>query len=191
MELQRWRMEEEARIAEESAMDSAENEKTKSVAAMQTTEKQREPQYGFRYRKYSIDEIEKATEHFAQSRKIGEGGYGPVFKCRLDHTPVAVKVLRPDATEGQSQFQREVEVLSCMRHPNMVLLMGACPEYGCLVYEYMANGSLDDRSLHSAHHPFLSSNESLPLLHYYMLAIFSTHTHTFIMQFTRCLFSYY
>ncbi|KAE9597832.1 putative transferase, protein kinase RLK-Pelle-RLCK-IXb family [Lupinus albus] len=38
----------------------------------------------------------------------------------------------------------QVEVLSCMRHPNMVLLLGACPEYGCLVYEYMANGSLDD-----------------------------------------------
>lgn len=36
-------------------------------------------------------------------------------------------------------------MLSCMRHPNMVLLLGACPEYGCLVYEYMANGSLEDR----------------------------------------------
>jgi len=38
----------------------------------------------------------------------------------------------------------QVEVLSRIRHPNMVLLLGACPEYGCLVYEYMANGSLDD-----------------------------------------------
>lgn len=39
----------------------------------------------------------------------------------------------------------QVEVLSRMRHPNMVLLLGACPEYGCLVYEYMANGSLEER----------------------------------------------
>lgn len=38
----------------------------------------------------------------------------------------------------------QLQVLSCMRHPNMVLLVGACPEYGCLVYEYMANGSLED-----------------------------------------------
>jgi serine/threonine protein kinase len=53
-------------------------------------------------------------------------------------------VLRPDAAQGRSQFQQEVEVLSCIRHPNMVLLLGACPEYGCLVYEYMASGSLDD-----------------------------------------------
>ncbi|XP_056690847.1 U-box domain-containing protein 35 isoform X2 [Spinacia oleracea] len=98
-----------------------------------------------RYRKYSIEEIEVATEYFTESRKIGEGGYGPVFRCELDHTVVAVKVLRPDAAQGRSQFQQEVEVLSCIRHPNMVLLLGACPEYGCLVYEYMHNGSLEDR----------------------------------------------
>lgn len=96
------------------------------------------------YRKYTIEEIETATEYFAESRKIGEGGYGPVYRCYLDHTPVAVKVLRPDAAQGREQFQREVEILSCMRHPNMVLLLGGCPEYGCLVYEYMGNGSLDD-----------------------------------------------
>ncbi|XP_017230370.1 U-box domain-containing protein 35 isoform X1 [Daucus carota subsp. sativus] len=171
VELQRWRMEEEARIAEESAMDSPDSEKTKSMEAVESSEeaqkskmhsqkelekKEGEPQYEFRYRRYTIDEIEAATEHFSRSRKIGEGGYGPVFKCRLDHTPVAVKVLRPDATEGRSQFQREVEVLSCMRHPNMVLLMGACPEYGCLVYEYMANGSLDDRLALQGNTPPLS-----------------------------------
>ncbi|CAI9772440.1 unnamed protein product [Fraxinus pennsylvanica] len=103
------------------------------------------PLISLRYRRYTIDEIEEATEYFTESRKIGEGGYGPVFKCRLDHTLVAVKVLRRDAAQGRSQFHLEVEVLSCMRHPNMVLLLGACPEYSCLVYEYMANGSLEDR----------------------------------------------
>ena len=39
----------------------------------------------------------------------------------------------------------QVDVLSTIRHPNMVLLLGACPEYGCLVYEYMDYGSLEDR----------------------------------------------
>ncbi|KAK7270591.1 hypothetical protein RJT34_25878 [Clitoria ternatea] len=97
-----------------------------------------------RYRRYSIQEIEAATDSFSESRRVGEGGYGPVFKCYLDHTPVAVKVLRPDAAQGRSQFQQEIDILSCMRHPNMVLLLGACPEYGILIYEYMANGSLDD-----------------------------------------------
>ncbi|KAK3011037.1 hypothetical protein RJ639_012658 [Escallonia herrerae] len=98
-----------------------------------------------RYRKYTIDEIETATEHFSESLKIGEGGYGPVYKGKIDHTRVAIKVLRPDAAQGRKQFQQEVEVLCCMRHPNMVLLLGACPEYGSLVYEFMNNGSLEDR----------------------------------------------
>ncbi|KAJ1438034.1 UspA [Sesbania bispinosa] len=97
-----------------------------------------------RYRRYSIEEVEEATNFFSNSLKIGEGGYGPVYRAELDHTPVAIKVLKPDAAQGRSQFQQEVEVLSCIRHPNMVLLLGACPEYGCLVYEHMANGSLDD-----------------------------------------------
>ncbi|KAK7384859.1 hypothetical protein VNO78_30562 [Psophocarpus tetragonolobus] len=166
---------EEARLAEEAALAMAEKEKARSKAAIETAEAQKriaelESQKRIsaelkayreteekrramdalshnhvRYRRYTIEEIEDATKFFSESQKIGEGGYGPVFKCHLDHTPVAVKVLRPDAAQGRSQFQREVEVLSCIRHPNMVLLLGACPEYGCLVYEYMANGSLDDR----------------------------------------------
>ncbi|KAJ0985201.1 hypothetical protein J5N97_003557 [Dioscorea zingiberensis] len=109
-----------------------------------------------RYRKYSIEEIEIATEFFADKRKIGEGGYGPVFRCNLDHTQVAIKVLRPDAAQGKTQFQQEVEILSCIRHPNMVLLLGACPEYGCLVYEYMANGSLEDRLFRRGNTPVIS-----------------------------------
>lgn len=61
-----------------------------------------------RYRRYKIEDIEKATNRFSESQKIGEGGYGPVFKCYLDHTSTAVKVLRPDAAQGRSQFHNEV-----------------------------------------------------------------------------------
>ena len=61
-----------------------------------------------RYRKYTIEEIEEATKVFSNSLKIGEGGYGPVYRSELDHTPVAIKVLKPDAAQGRSQFQQEV-----------------------------------------------------------------------------------
>ncbi|KVI05919.1 hypothetical protein Ccrd_015785 [Cynara cardunculus var. scolymus] len=105
------------------------------------------------YRKYSIEDIEIATDYFSNSLKIGEGGYGPVFRAYLDHIAVAIKVLRPDISQGQIQFQKEVEVLSCMRHPHMVLLFGACPEYGCLIYEYMENGSLEDRLFRKSNTP--------------------------------------
>ncbi|KAK7255654.1 hypothetical protein RIF29_29069 [Crotalaria pallida] len=98
------------------------------------------------YKRYDIKEIEVATHYFDKDLKIGEGGYGPVFKGVLDHTVVAIKALRPDITsQGEKQFKQEVDVLSSIRHPNMVLLLGACPEFGCLVYEYMENGSLEDR----------------------------------------------
>ncbi|BAT72939.1 hypothetical protein VIGAN_01038600 [Vigna angularis var. angularis] len=172
LELQRWKVEEqrkmeEARLTEETALSMDEKEKAKCVAAMEAAETSRKiaelearkrmtvesghkkttdmfSHCPARYRRYTIEEIEEATNLFSNSLKVGEGGYGPVYRCELDHTPVAVKILKPDAAQGQAQFQQEIEVLSSIRHPNMVLLLGACPEFGCLVYEYMANGSLDD-----------------------------------------------
>jgi hypothetical protein len=60
------------------------------------------------YRKYSIEEIQSATDFFSDSLKIGEGGYGAVYMGTLQHTKVAVKVLRNEATQGIQQFQREV-----------------------------------------------------------------------------------
>ncbi|XP_031250095.1 U-box domain-containing protein 51-like [Pistacia vera] len=177
---------EEARQAGEAALAVAEMEKAKCQAAIEAAEKaqrlaemeaqrrrhaemkaKREAEEknralnalahnDTRYRRYNIEEIEQATSNFADSMKIGEGGYGPVYKGKLDHTAVAIKVLRPDAAQGKKQFQQEVEVLSCIRHPNMVLLLGACPDYGCLVYEYMHNGSLEDRLLRRGNSPPLS-----------------------------------
>ncbi|XP_015973700.1 U-box domain-containing protein 34 isoform X1 [Arachis duranensis] len=97
-----------------------------------------------RYRIYTMDEIKEATNFFSEDLVIGEGGYGKVYKCTLDHTPVAVKVLHPDAINKKEEFLKEVEILSQLHHPNMVLLLGACPDTGCLVYEYMDNGSLED-----------------------------------------------
>nr|GEV07807.1 U-box domain-containing protein 52 isoform X1 [Tanacetum cinerariifolium] len=132
MELQKWKLEEQRKADEaRENEESVKNQPTKSSEAAQRIaelESQKRvnnfessfSQYDSRYRRYTIEEIEEATEYFSDTRRIGEGGYGPVYKCHLDHTQVAVKVLRPDAAQG------------------------ACPEYGCLVYEYMQNGSLED-----------------------------------------------
>ncbi|KAL6984551.1 hypothetical protein U1Q18_017927 [Sarracenia purpurea var. burkii] len=174
---------EQARLSEEAALCIVEKEKARSKAALEAAEKAQKvaemeaqrrkyaemkvkreteeknraldvlSQNDVRYRKYSIEEIEAATDHFSGLLKIGEGGYGPVYKGKLDHTPVAIKVLRPDAKQGRKQFQQEVEILSCIRHPNMVLLLGACPEYGCLVYEFMNYGSLEDRLFRKGNSP--------------------------------------
>ncbi|KAF9668416.1 hypothetical protein SADUNF_Sadunf14G0001200 [Salix dunnii] len=128
---------EESRSSEEAALSIIEQEKARCREAIEVAEEAKEraaieaqrrlniekalkeaaktkrakddlSYHDIRYRRYSIEEIEVATQYFSESKKIGEGGYGPVYNCYLDHTPVAVKVLRPDATQGRSQFQREV-----------------------------------------------------------------------------------
>ncbi|KAL4350914.1 hypothetical protein S245_035315 [Arachis hypogaea] len=99
------------------------------------------------YRKFAWDEIVSATSSFSEDLKIGMGAYGKVYKCSLYHTTVPVKVLHPNRGHNSKQFQQELEILSRTRHPNLLLLLGACPEHGCLVYEYMENGNLDDRLL--------------------------------------------
>ncbi|CAH8305987.1 unnamed protein product [Eruca vesicaria subsp. sativa] len=97
------------------------------------------------YQEFTWEEITTATSSFSQDLKIGEGAYGAVYKCSLHHTVAAVKVLHSPESNLSKQFDQELEILSKIRHPHLVLLLGACRERGALVYEYMENGSLEDR----------------------------------------------
>ncbi|KAM1707581.1 hypothetical protein ACFX13_000721 [Malus domestica] len=97
------------------------------------------------FSEFSFAEIEEATQNFNPSLKIGEGGYGSIFKGSLRHTQVAIKTLNAHSKQGPSEFQQEVDVLSKLRHQNLITLIGACPEAWTLIYEYLPNGSLEDR----------------------------------------------
>ncbi|GJP81235.1 hypothetical protein CLOP_g11399 [Closterium sp. NIES-67] len=130
------------------------------------------------YRDYSYEDIVFATENFKPERKLGEGGFGTVFSGTLHHTPVAVKVLKnADAMQAANEFQQEVEVLSQIQHPHVVMLLGCCPSKYCLVYEFMANGSLEDR--------LLCANGSPPLPWYIRMRVAAEIASALLILHTR------
>ncbi|XAR49383.1 Non-specific serine/threonine protein kinase [Bertholletia excelsa] len=107
---------------------------------------------------FKVDELLKATDNFSQKNFIGRGGFGVVFKGTLsDGTVVAVKRIIESDFEGDDEFCNEVEIISNLKHRNLVPLRGCCvtgeEEYESeggesqryLVYEYMPNGNLEDR----------------------------------------------
>ncbi|KAL0734363.1 hypothetical protein Bca4012_010573 [Brassica carinata] len=95
------------------------------------------------YQQFTSEEIKTATSSFSEDLNIGKGAYGDVYKCNLRHTIAAVKVLHSPESNLSNQFDQEV--CRALTHPHLVLLLGACRDHGALVYEYMENGSLEDR----------------------------------------------
>ncbi|TYJ12033.1 hypothetical protein E1A91_A11G320300v1 [Gossypium mustelinum] len=103
-------------------------------------------QNGMELRKFSLVQIAKMTNNF-NGEKLGEGGFGVVYKGYLKDldTYVAVKRISKASKQGIKEYASEVKIISRSRHKNLVKLIGQCHEKGelILVYELMANGSLD------------------------------------------------
>nr|VDC96029.1 unnamed protein product [Brassica oleracea] len=93
---------------------------------------------------YSFKEISEATNEFDPSWKLGEGKYGSFYKGNLQHLQVAVKMLPSYGSQNHFEFERQVDILSRVRHPNLVTIVGTCPESRSLIYQYIPNGSLED-----------------------------------------------
>ncbi|XP_031120708.1 probable leucine-rich repeat receptor-like serine/threonine-protein kinase At3g14840 isoform X2 [Ipomoea triloba] len=94
---------------------------------------------------FTFRQIKVATNNFNVANKIGEGGFGPVYKgTLLDGTVIAVKQLSTKSRQGYREFLNEIGMISCQQHPNLVKLYGCCVERKplLLVYEYMENNSL-------------------------------------------------
>ncbi|KFK44804.1 hypothetical protein AALP_AA1G305000 [Arabis alpina] len=94
---------------------------------------------------FSWRQLQAATNNFDQANKLGEGGFGSVFKGEMsDGTIVAVKQLSSKSCQGNREFVNEIGMISGLNHPNLVKLYGCCVEKNqlLLVYEYMENNSL-------------------------------------------------
>ncbi|GLU10927.1 hypothetical protein SLE2022_277030 [Rubroshorea leprosula] len=99
-------------------------------------------------RQFSLAELKAATNNFHHDLKLGEGGYGAVYKGLIDGGSLVVAVKRSirSSTQGVEEFQNEVQLLCQLRHQNLVSLLGFCHEKDerILVYEYVTHGGLDD-----------------------------------------------
>ncbi|KAJ0668821.1 putative protein kinase RLK-Pelle-RLCK-VIIa-2 family [Helianthus annuus] len=119
---------------------------------------------GGKLRVFTYAELRLATNDFARLRKIGEGGFGCVYKGSIkngdgDLIAVAVKKLNRDGFQGHKQWVAEVQFLGVVDHPNLVKLIGYCAVDGergiqrLLVYEFMPNKSLEDHLFRNSHEP--------------------------------------
>ncbi|GAY69191.1 hypothetical protein CUMW_270080 [Citrus unshiu] len=95
---------------------------------------------------FSLASVSAATENFSTQCKLGEGGFGPVYKGRLlNGQEVAVKRLSNQSGQGLTEFKNEMMLIAKLQHRHLVRLFGCCIEQGenILIYEYMPNKSLD------------------------------------------------
>ncbi|KAL5997727.1 hypothetical protein ACLOJK_008657 [Asimina triloba] len=94
---------------------------------------------------FTLKQIKAATKNFDPANKIGEGGFGSVYKGLLsDGTVIAVKQLSSKSKQGNREFVNEIGMISGLQHPNLVKLYGCCIEGHqlMLIYEYMENNCL-------------------------------------------------
>ncbi|KAH7352398.1 hypothetical protein KP509_19G042900 [Ceratopteris richardii] len=121
---------------------------------------------------FTYSQMKTATKNFRRSHRIGEGGFGVVYKGFLDEKTlaplasghkiiVAIKKLNTHGMQGHDEWVTEVKLLGALRHPNIVRLIGFCAkdESRLLVYEYMSRGSLENHlfaDLSKSHRKVLS-----------------------------------
>nr|APA20284.1 cysteine-rich receptor-like protein kinase 29 [Populus tomentosa] len=95
---------------------------------------------------FNFSSLKIATDEFSNDNKLGQGGFGSVYKGVLPNgQEIAVKRLSGYSSQGEVEFKNEILLLAKLQHRNLVSLVGFCSEgqERILVYEFLGNGSLD------------------------------------------------
>ncbi|CAN6205608.1 unnamed protein product [Urochloa humidicola] len=129
------------------------NEKTRKMNSMEEPENMDEVLRLWRiedtsseFSLYDFSQIVDATDNFSPKSKLGEGGFGPVYKGIFpDGQELAIKRLSARSRQGLTEFKNEIQVIAKLQHRNLVRLLGCCihEEEKMLIYEYLTNKSLD------------------------------------------------
>ncbi|CAN6299937.1 unnamed protein product [Urochloa humidicola] len=95
---------------------------------------------------FDFEQVLEATDHFSEENKLGQGGFGAVYKGQFaEGLEIAVKRLASHSGQGFAEFKNEVQLIAKLQHRNLVRLLGCCSQEDekILVYEYLPNKSLD------------------------------------------------
>nr|UIX27067.1 CRK3 [Triticum aestivum] len=130
---------------------------------------------------YDFHEILEATSNFSEENKLGEGGFGPVYKGHfLQGLEIAVKRLASHSGQGVLEFKNEVQLIAKLQHRNLVRLLGCCSqgEEKILVYEYLPNKSLDFYIFDECRKALLDWNKRLAIIEGIAEGLLYLHKHS-------------
>ncbi|XP_059063892.1 cysteine-rich receptor-like protein kinase 15 [Cryptomeria japonica] len=116
---------------------------------------------------FTLENIKVATRNFDEDNKLGEGGFGSVYKGTMpDGKQIAVKKLSLKSSQGKVEFLNEVKLVAKIQHRNLVNLLGCCAEGSerLLVYEFLVNTSLDKILFHPERKKVLDWNRRLNII---------------------------
>ncbi|KAI3410256.1 uncharacterized protein J3R85_018860 [Psidium guajava] len=124
--------------------------------------------------------VSAATDDFSPSNELGEGGFGPVYKGILLGHEIAVKRLSSKSRQGLEEFKNEVQLISKLQHRNLVRVLGCCieREENILIYEYMANKSLDSFLFNPNRRPLLEWKTRMPIIQGIAQGLLYLHQHS-------------
>ncbi|KAI3520121.1 hypothetical protein L1887_09345 [Cichorium endivia] len=117
---------------------------------------------------FSLAKVSKSTNNFAIDKKLGEGGFGPVYKGVLDDgREIAVKRLSKTSKQGIGEFKNELKFIAKLQHRNLVKLLGYCIQRNenMLIYEYMPNKSLDSFIFDTIKSSLLNWSDRFRIIH--------------------------
>ncbi|KAG7585013.1 Bulb-type lectin domain superfamily [Arabidopsis thaliana x Arabidopsis arenosa] len=120
--------------------------KTSKIASEEAWKNDLEPQDVSGLKFFEMNTIQTATNNFSLSNKLGQGGFGSVYKGNLqDGKEIAVKRLSSSSGQGKEEFMNEIVLISKLQHKNLVRILGCCieGEERLLIYEFLLNKSLD------------------------------------------------